>query len=234
MALQLEAFKFVDQKTKDLVSGYIKQFENEYKNQTDKELLVPSLVVTTCILFYYLGEFFKHCGQAMSIDDTLTVLTIEYKGTDDIYDLQRNSAFGNVIIDDKYPCLYSWKIQILKCDFFDIFIGICDFNENYLKVGYIYESDTCHALSSDGEKFSGVSHEIVRTQESWSINQIITMNVNTVNKTIEFYIDTAPKPNVTFENINFKETEYQLAVSMCSNGGKNSVKLLQFQQTSLM
>ena len=69
MSLNFEWLKQVDLKTKDLVNGFIKTLVNE------EDTIVPSLMVSICILFYNLGEFFSVCGDGMIIDESATKLT---------------------------------------------------------------------------------------------------------------------------------------------------------------
>ena len=101
MATQVVPFenlKLVDQPTKDLVTGFIKITETKLEN----DCIIPSLVITTCILFYHLAEFFSICGKDMKLAKDSTLVQISSIDSQNKYEVARNTAYGNVIISNKY------------------------------------------------------------------------------------------------------------------------------------
>ena len=217
-----------------MVNGYIKQTEKEL---LDNDMIIPSLVITTCILFYHLGEFFTIWGDDVTVEDDLTTVKIKaISNTLRIEGYVRNTAYGNIIISKHYPCIYSWTIQILQLDVFDTFLGIessnkTNTNTNYTRIG--------------GNKFYAITHKlrkishIIQTSlfiggnlTMMNVGDTVRIEINTMDKTMGIYINDIYK-GIVFDNLDFNnESEYYLAVSLCTDETvfAHSVKLLDFSQ----
>ena len=224
MAVQFEKLKQVDQRTRDLVTGFIKSIEI----QLNDDPIIPSLVVTICILFYHLGEIFTVCGDHMEVRDTGRGLSIfEQRPT-------RETAYGNVIINDKYKCIYRWDIKILKFAFteYDTFIGIDSSNKEYINSGF-YERywDTFYAFGLSAVK---TSSNDVRVYEKFGKRikegDVVRMEINTNDKTMRVCVN-GEDMGIAHKDILFENKEYHLAVSLCSNYRlcENFIKLLNFE-----
>merc|ERR1712023_259203 len=100
----------------DLVSGYIRLAAQNF------DLICPSLIITTCILFYHLHEMFTVYGSYMTVDKLGKVLNMqkEYEPKPP----ESNTAYGNLDIDDKYQCIYTWTVKIIIKHIYDVRIGI--------------------------------------------------------------------------------------------------------------
>ena len=221
-----DKLKLVDQQTKDLVAGYIRIIEQ----QLDNDAIIPSLVITTCILFYHLSEFFSIYGEDMSVDEDCTLLQIACPGNK----ISRSTAYGNIKINNKYNCIYSWTIQLIKMDIFETFIGIDSSDKKYIEGGFIWsvrydEKDIFYAI---GDQFSVISNDI---DQDWDDpieeGDIVKMNVNTMDKTMAICVNNDSR-GVVFKNIEFNDTEYYLAVTLATTKPDygHTVKLLNFEQ----
>ena len=87
--------KDVDRRSMDLVTGYIRLADQELKN----DLIIPSLVITTCISFYHLGEIFTVYGRHMTVDQSSKGLEMKIKYGDP-KGRKRSTAYGNIAIND--------------------------------------------------------------------------------------------------------------------------------------
>ena len=227
MAVQFDKLKRVDQETKDVVTGFIKMIQTEL----DDDCIIPSLVVTKCILFYHLNEFFTVYGDHMcTSDDTRTRLFI--------WDphISRETGYGNVIIKNKYKCIYVWNIKITNLGIYDAFIGIDASNKENINAGFYREKGHAYyAFSPSGLKTSHVEHRVFKEYgKKMKVGDIVRMEVNTNDKTMKVYLN-GEDLGIAHENILFDEREYYLAVSFRSDQlyKRNSVLLLSFEIVKL-
>lgn len=232
MALQFESLKHINQKTKDLVSGYIKNMEKELNGS-----IIPSLIITTCILFFHAKEFFSKIGKFMMTDDeSLTTLRVSSNvDNPDSQKIARNSAYGSVVIHDKHHCIYVWTIKILKVDVFDTFIGMDSSNKKYINANFTLQSGYDKLYKYYAIDHCGLKYGHIEGEEEYGIrfgvNSVVRMEVNTKDKTIEYWIN-GKSQGVAFENVDFDDCEYYFAVSLCTNEYEyaHCVKLIDFQQ----
>ena len=236
--VQFERLKSVDQKTTDLVMGFIRNAEKDL----NADVIIPSLIMTTCILFYHLQELFSICGEYMNIDDESTLLQIScpdelrWQGQ-----LARNTAYGNIKINNKYNCIYSWSIKLVKLDAFDTWIGIDSSNKKHIDSNFTsYDSNKFCAISHDGHRtLNGCDYEEPENESVSSygygngmdVGDVVKMELNTMNKTMEFWVNGKSR-GIAFRNILFDEIEYYFAVSLATNEPDyaHSVKLINFRQ----
>ena len=219
MTLPLQEMKLVDQKTKDIVIGFIKIIENELSYGT----IIPSLVITTCILFYHFPEFFTVYGDDITVNDTSTIITLTTSR------FIHQASFGNVKITGN-NCIYSWTIQCLEQNGYASFIGIDASNKSLIN-NFVPERRpeliNYYAMDSRGNIHTH-SHQQsqghfrrryeIRYCSGFDIDDTIKMNVDTINKTIEYYVNDEYQ-GVAFKNIEIEnpEIEYYLVVHMGSS-----------------
>ena len=93
MVDQFEKLKDIPQKSKDLVCGFIRRTEKEFA----KNMIIPPLIITICILFYDLGECFTIWGDNITVEDDFKTIKIRANGR--AYAYVRNTAYGNICIN---------------------------------------------------------------------------------------------------------------------------------------
>lgn len=186
MANKIAKLKDVDLYTEHLVIGYIRQI---IRIELDEDEIIPSLIISICILFLWMKEYFTIHGEHMILDETLKI--IKMKAGNDI-DVISNSAYGNIPIYGTDNCIYSWTIKVLK------------YHPRAAPTVGISASDRTHA--SDGFEFRVTlplykyyaiySNYTLKLNSMQSTNKyefgtgdIIKIELNTVNKQIEFFVN---------------------------------------------
>ena len=229
--------RFVDERTNDLVTGFIREIN------PNSEITIPSLVSSSCILFYYLREYFTISGDRIAIsDDKLTASTIRAQN------FETNTVYGNVSINNKYNAIYSWSIQLLSYNDYTIEIGIDGSNKIYSntdfahKIRYsVYAGDekepNYYLFTSDAGKCCHKSEQ-AQTEiygKQFRPPDIVGMELNVKERTLQFYVNNKSQ-GIAYSDIDFDgEHEYYLAICLCAHGSYHSaitgscVKLIDFQ-----
>lgn len=68
MSVDLELAKCINQYTKDVVSGYIRDIQSLLPYEQNAFYIIPQLIQSIILLFYY-GEYFSASGDKIKIDD---------------------------------------------------------------------------------------------------------------------------------------------------------------------
>ena len=214
--VSFDRLKLVDQRTKDLVEGFIKKASHDID--------IPSSIVSVCILFYYLGEFFSTCGDAMKIDDNKTILKA--------CPLARNTGYGNIRINNEYNCIYSWTLKLVALDIYNTWIGIDASNKEYSHRNFSLAAKHYYAIDVRGSKksrISGQSSTRVNYGKRMKEGDIVKMDINTKDRTMSFWINDEYQ-GIAFEDVAFDGVEYYLAISLFKQNCEHWVKLLDFRQ----
>ena len=221
----LELVKNIDQVTKDIVFGYIRQCEINLLPNNNTFFNISSLIKFICIIYYWRQEYFTSHGSCSKLNDEKDIVTnTEYK---------TNTVYGNININNKISCIYLWTFKIINwwIPTGQIFIGIDSSNKKFIEKNftshYNHKNPVYYAFDSDGYKIS--------TDDQWADNEygkqcksgdIVKMEVNILNKTITFYINDKCY-GIAYKNIDFENKTYNMAVSM--HGSTDSVQLIAFQ-----
>ena len=116
----------IDNQVKLLLAGFIKCIEKEFENEN---IIIPSVIIELCLLYFYETEYFMSIGFGINHDDLRRTL-IMHSNYDDIY--RPTASFGSMIINSMNKCIYKWKFDInLFCTDGGVTIGICDNNFNH-------------------------------------------------------------------------------------------------------
>ena len=239
MSLSLENLKYVDQNTKDLVIRFIK----EMQAQKDGLPIIPSLVISICILFYHLKEYFTICGDYMKIDVDGRKVSSQHI---DSSTWKSNTVYGNVAMNNKTHCIYTWTINTIKQNKYVITIGLDSSNKKFIndemthRMSTQVENSKYYCISSNGMKYSHYdtqgSRAGIKYGKMWySFEPVIKMKLNTKECTSEFYVDDESQ-GIAFEDIKFDdETDYYFAMSTYVNdqSGLNSFEIIDFDEQLL-
>ena len=145
-----------------------------------------------------------------------------------------NTAYGNVLIDGQFLCIFEWSIKIIRDEYHTIGIGIAESNKWWINTNYLFKNDPFYSYFSKGEIFSMSDDKTKRALccgtkygEQFYANDIIKMEVNTKEKTIRYY-KNGKDLGIAVNDINFKNNiRYNLAVVM---GAKNDcIQLIDFK-----
>ena len=82
--------KDVDQRTKDIVIGYIKQCQKLLPFKNNSYYNIPPLIEHVCIYYYWIKEYFTDHGDSIILNDDKNIAT----NTVDSYE----TVYGNILI----------------------------------------------------------------------------------------------------------------------------------------
>ena len=162
---------------------------------------IPSIIVSTCILFYCIDEYFTDHGPNVVLSDYNSIATVngQISCDSDIDDdnIDYDCVYGNIAIDLKRHIIYEWAIKILALidenlgD--EISIGICakkkEAYEGNEAFGHHLNAtkDTYHLLCC-GESY-GYDRSTRQYGDNWKTNDVIKMEFNTKNMTIKYHVN---------------------------------------------
>lgn len=104
----------VDEATMALMKGYIRKTEQEV------EKIIPPIIVYTCIMFYWMKEFFKIHGDTVTLSDDRLAVTL----SSDTSNL-KNACFGAQLITSIDKVRHKWTLQIKQWAPYGL-IGVSD------------------------------------------------------------------------------------------------------------
>ena len=235
MALSQKEIDGIDQKTKNIVFGFIRQFEKNY------ELIhnIPDLVIFTCLAFYRMAEFFSKCGDSVTISGlNKDILTNTQDGNS-----WGNTSYGNIWHNSMDKIIIKWTLFMKKFNYgttkrndesgglgHNILFGIvtqdCHENEDFSELighqNYMY--------SNDGGKWEHGSYKAsMMHQLAIYEGDTVIITLDLIQRQITYRIsEDADKDVLVHEDIiQNDDTKYKLAVSLFMNG--NCVILKDYQ-----
>ena len=110
-----------DQRTTDIVTGYIRQCQKLLSND-NVYYNIPSLVTYLCLNFYWIREYFTDHGEMIQLNKDKNIAKQHKYGYGNVY--------GNITIDNK-PCIYIWTFKVIKtCN--DMMIELIHQTKNFV------------------------------------------------------------------------------------------------------
>ena len=231
MTTSLKVLKYIDQRTKFVVFGYIR----EYENKLSLYINISPGICYICLAYYFLGEYFEKAGNQFIISNDKMTVTKKQESYKYEYSNWNNTAYGKLWINSTIPQIIKWKFKIneLGC-----LSGICfclvskdnrcnencmsrDSKKDYPNYGFcnklltiINDDEAIEEKSDDAEKFEK--------------NDIVLMIFNTIKR--EFYCQNADQINlITIKNIKIGDNiRYKMAIQMYDSF--NSVQLIYFNK----
>eukprot|EP01084_Bolivina_argentea_P001714 3161_1 len=226
MAFNFEEVQFIDQINKDIVFGYIRIAQkllpsnNPYYN-------IPTLVLHACLLYYVPKECFDQIGAEMKImyDDNDNNNNIVELKSGSVW----NTAYGSFVIDANKNCnaIYQWKIKLIKLHTYShgqslshgyyCGIGIDSSSIAHTKSAVFWNfdsADSCYCIRGGQSEDDGSNDKVHWSDQMWKEDDIVTLNVDTMNRTIAYGINDKEVQTV-FTQIDI-EAKYKFAV--CVSG----------------
>eukprot|EP01084_Bolivina_argentea_P001712 3158_1 len=207
MAFNFEEVQFIDQINKHIVFGYIRMAQNLFPSNIPY-YNIPTLVLHACLLYYVTKEYFDQIGIKMKYNDN-NKNTVEL-----ISGSVWNIAYGSKVIDaNRNPkAIYQWEIKLIKVHInsygYFCVIGIDSSNIDHTKSEEFWVSQAKYCIRGGHPEeltLDQSDKNVHWTNETWKDGYIITLNVNTMNRTIGYAInDSDVKTVFTKININAK------------------------------
>eukprot|EP01084_Bolivina_argentea_P297262 512103_1 len=224
--------KQIDDKTKNIVYGYIRR----YRKLLPNDIIyydIPSLVQHLCISYYWTPkEYFTYHGIHMSVNTARNVATMNKEG----YNPEGVTVYGNIDIDDSL-LIYKWSFKIIHDDDSAMSIGIDSSNkpEKFCNNTFVFEnSNDFYAIRNNGWKYSFLiaNEEESEPYSGWTQGDTVKMELNTMQKTLGYYVNDKYH-GIAFDNIDCKNKTYKMAVCMSnwSYNAEGELELIAFEVT---
>lgn len=233
MALTFRSIDAIkDEKCKLIVDGFVKQMQSElFDEEEDNPYYdIPPLVIHVIIWFYHQAERFEMSGHCLKINESGDTVTC-------ISDDMRCSVFGifAVDLDATNNMIYKWNLEILRLEgWYEMDIGVISNRDKDL-----LEGDFCEDIRYDANdiffSIEEEGHTDTNSTQAESYNgnfkefgtgDIISIEINTKEKSISFYMNEKENDNKGFLKIDTKT--YYLALTFREKG--NCVKIVDFSQ----
>ena len=204
--------KLVDDRTRYLLSGFVREIENSFT------LTIPELILVICTFYYYPFESLikENCGPDILLDGNCA----EYKQG------RWNTVYGNIIIDgNKFPnALYKWTLKPLKIGSDIINIGISTNFSEMMDNPYNNFEYNSYGISRKGDIKKGKKWDMQRNENiRFQAADIIRMEVNVAQSVISFYKLDSKMVEIKIENIQTSKFKLAICLSQCA------VELMDFQ-----
>eukprot|EP01084_Bolivina_argentea_P285526 489659_1 len=204
-----------------VVNGYVRNCRfllpsnNSYYN-------IPKLVNYIILFYYQSAEVFTLYGSGMNFDTNNNIIT-------KVNGLSAETAYGNIDIRaNNTQCRYLWIIKILSTEKGRVYIGVDSSNKIHLHTNYTISNASCYYSYGNGRKYSNELPGGKLYGYMFYNRFIIKMEINTKQKTLKYYTNGIDE-GIAFQDINFKNTTYHLAITMQDKN--DSVQIIKFQQT---
>eukprot|EP01084_Bolivina_argentea_P001715 3162_1 len=221
MAFNFEEVQFIDQINKHIVFGYIRMAQNLFPSNIPY-YNIPTLVLHACLLYYVTKEYFDLIGTEMKLifdENDNDKNTVELT-SGSVW----NTAYGSKVIDANRNsnAIYQWKIKLIKLNtdswgYFCV-IGIDSSNIAHTKSEVFFSTRSTYPFycirGGHPEEPMNSDKKVHWTNETWKDGYIITLNVDTMNRTIGYALNDSDVKTV-FTKINI-DAKYKFAV--CVSG----------------
>ena len=236
MSTKFDVIKKVDQRTKSIINGFMKEAQSLLPFQDNSYYNIPDLVFMITILYYFNPEYFSVHGRNMELNENKDIMG-SHGG--------RNTVYGNIVITKKDRGKFIWTFKLIEPKENVIMtIGIDSSNKAFVNdrfycsgyghVFYGYQSysefDTGSLMmrSSEVEKQSwkdtdqGYEYGVIYSDTESQVK----MELNMDDKTLKYYVNGKDQ-GIAFQNICFENDEkYSMCISLDE---PMSVRLLDFK-----
>ena len=224
----------IDQKSKDVVTGYMRKQESEIfgANTNNSYFNFPNLVIHLCLLFWYeiTDEFDpKLCGEFIKVFNDNK--SIEFLGT-----YEWSTVYGKLLISSMMNMTYIWKMKIVGSSSQCVNIGIDNAIAKWTNDAFHQKNEkatySCHMKAGfvKGWNISWDHSNQIRFAGS-SPGDIVTMTLkfeNDKDGSLWYKFNESAEDKIAFTNIVREEgLDYRLAICLGNEG--NSVDLIHFE-----
>ena len=240
MAADFQSVKKVDQRTRDIVNGFIKQTQSILPSNDNPYYNIPSLVFILTILYYSNPEYFTIHGENMKVNENKDVIECIRAIRDN------NTVYGNFVITKEDKGKFMWTFKLYKAESGAIArIGIDSSNKKFANTdltGYGNNENAYYIYHSYYVEYPGlwrgcnkiISHNTDLNPNNYGVygygcheQSEVKMVLNMDNKTMTYDIHEQDQlKSIVSETISFENDEHY---SMCiSLNGTMSVQLSNF------
>ena len=102
----LKQIKFVEQREKDLVGGFVHESQLLFPDD-NHYFVIPSLVIYTILYYFYDPERFDECHEGIKLNERGTI------ATHTLPDGDYKSVYGTRLISPDSKHTYEWKFRLV-------------------------------------------------------------------------------------------------------------------------
>lgn len=217
MSLEPKQVRNVNQRSKDLINGYIRL---EYENSN-----IPIAINHICLIYHLIKDGFGKHGERLKLSSSNSGSTnydvVETKSGD----WKWNTVYGTVDIDtEKFKnMIANWTFKVdFKCGA----IGIDSSNSQHTDTFCFGKADDAnnYGWHTNGQLFSS-SEPHIRDALLFGPKDIIKMELNVAKKMLKFYKNDVDV-NLQFNDIDTSKT-YRLAVSLYNESFKGKLHIIE-------
>ena len=222
MASFFEKIKDVDQRTNDVVNGYLRNQQSLLPYTDNPYYLIPSLVIHLILSFYFDPEYFESDSNGY------------YKVSDDGKTVQKAggsyncSVYGHAVIPSHLGGIYEWTFKIIV-EGISISIGItADIHKTFKKGFWRNTNHSNYAAVYSGHKASKNEFKYGYPIERIRDGDIVKMHLDLNKKQLIFWIndkDLGP----AWKNIDVGE-DIQYKMAIVATSGKIKLELMDFKR----
>ena len=224
MSLRSVELKQIDQRTKDIIFGFIRQYQTEINNE---DIIIPPLVIFTCLAFFWIREYF----ELSQIDATQQIITLSEDKLQ-ITKTQRNGwnniTLGSMCIKSTSQCIAKWTFMINELGDKNSLISKLVFGiVNGVPKKPSFWNKSGHYMLCDGGNAwrDGDWHH---NHQQFKQGNKLQITLDLKQAKIEFDIDDGKHTETLFNNIAIDETiTYRIAVALRAK--KSVISLLHFE-----
>ena len=238
MTTSFELIKTVDQKTKDIVNGFITDLQSLLPNDQSIYYNIPSLVFIIITLYYYNPEYFTIHGDYMKLNDAKNIVEKRSAGRSiRLYgDSFANSVYGNILINKSSTGKHIWTFNIIKPNVGGIMvIGIDSSNKKFPNddsIGSEANNKTAYYGYQSKPVWIDWDDDVIKSIRVFNSNvdenkypkyygdiyshdsNEVKMELNMNTKTLKYYVNGKDQ-GIAFKNICFKNDEqYSMCITL--------------------
>eukprot|EP01083_Nonionella_stella_P261683 890678_1 len=106
--LRRSATKNIDQETKCLVFGFLREVQELSKNEKDHSYQIPLVITHLCLLYYYLPEHFARSGHHIKVLNKARNKIQNQLQKNREYEPDCLTAYGDINIYGRSNSLFVW------------------------------------------------------------------------------------------------------------------------------
>ena len=231
MSFNLQALNCINNKTKCMVTGYLRRIHDTADDNNND---IPPLISYLCLWYFYIAsDKFAVSGKSIKIHEQGTVLTNDMRDT---WAGGEDTCYGSHCIDTKYKNqIIRWVLELTKMRGYMV-IGIDEYDAMNI--------DKCYGHRDVKTNYYGYNHNgycyannIVRGSDKqgkgFRTNDVIMLEFNVKERKLRYYKTYAKNFDrreilCTMTNIKTDDDEkYKFALT--NNGFGAKVKLLHFE-----
>ena len=221
-----DVLKQIDDTTKDIINGYIRNEQLLLPYEENAYYLIPPLVIHLILLYYFDAEYFnipyehKETSKAYKVsEDKKTITKTDWS---DI------SIFGNIVIPStRSSLIYCWSFKILQLHTNLTFGITSDINDTFKAAFWRNQKSSNYGAMYSGHRVSRAIPEASYPIDHVDNNDIIKMVLDLKEKEIRYWVNDK-NLGAAYTDIDVGEDiKYKMVIDMMD--AQTKIQLIDYQ-----